>query len=59
MNTAWKESKKLIDGNKETTEEARQIAVELIAIFERIEKLLPPAKGVIQGLIEIIKNALN
>lgn len=59
LNNAWKESKKLLDNNKETTEEARQIAFELIAIFERIKKLLPPATGVVEKLIEIIKNALN
>ena len=59
INNAWKESKKLIDGNRETTEEARQIALELINIFERIAKLLPPATSVVEGLIEIIKNALK
>ena len=55
---AWKQSKKLIDDNKEVTEEVRQIAFELIAIFERIKVVLPPAKEVIEKLVEIIKNAL-
>ena len=56
---AWKEIKALIDGNKGLTEEARQIALELIALFERIQKLFPCAKEVIEKLIEIIKNALD
>jgi regulator of replication initiation timing len=56
---AWKEIKALIDGNKGLTEEARQIALELIALFERIQKLFPCAKPVIEKLIEIIKNALG
>lgn len=59
INNAWKESKKLIDNNKDITEEARQIAFALISIFERIGKLLPPAKDVIEKLIEIIENALK
>ena len=56
---AWKEIKALIDGNKKLTEEARQIALELITIFERIKKLFPCAKEVIEQLIGIIKNALG
>ena len=56
---AWKEIKALIDGNKKLTEEARQIALELIALFERIQKLFPCAEPVIEKLIEIIKNALK
>jgi uncharacterized coiled-coil DUF342 family protein len=56
---AWKEIKALIDGNKGLTEEARQIALELIALFERIQKLFPGAKEVIGKLIEIIRNALG
>lgn len=56
---AWKEIKALIDGNKKLTEEARQIALEQIALFERMQKLFPCAKEVIEKLIEIIKNALG
>lgn len=56
---AWKEIKALIDGNKKLTEEARQIALELIALFERIQNLFPCAKEIIGKLIEIIKNALG
>ena len=56
---AWKEIKALIDGNKELTEETRQIALEQIALFERAKKLFPCAKPVIEKLIEIIKNALG
>lgn len=55
---AWKEIKALIDGNKKLTEEARQIAFEQIALFERMQVLFPNAKDVIGKLIEIIKNAL-
>lgn len=58
LGKAWKESKKLIDDNKEVTEEARQITFELIALLERTKKLLPPATNVIEKLIGIIKNAL-
>ena len=36
---AWKEIKQLIDGNKKLTEEARQIALEFIALLERVKKL--------------------
>ena len=56
---AWKEIKALINGNKKLTEEARQIALELVAIFERIQKLFPQATEVIEKLIGIIKNALG
>lgn len=56
---AWKEIKKLIDGNKKLTEEARQIVLEQIALLERTKKLFPCAKPVIEKLIEIIKNALG
>lgn len=56
---AWKEIKQLIDGNKKLTEEARQIAFEQIALFERMQVLFPNAKEVIGKLIEIIKNALG
>ena len=55
---AWKEIKALIDGNKKLTEEARQIAFEQIALFERMQVLFPNAKDVIGKLIEIVKNAL-
>ena len=55
---AWKQIKALIDGNKKLTEEARQIAFEQIALFERMQVLFPNAKDVIGKLIEIIKNAL-
>ena len=58
ISKAWTRSKKLIDDNKGVAEEARQIALEQIALFERMGKLFPPAKAVIQGLIEIVKNAL-
>ena len=56
---AWKEIKALIDGNKELTEETRQIVLEQIALLERAKKLFPCAKTVIEKLIEIIKNALG
>ena len=56
---AWKEIKALIDGNKELTEETRQIAFEQIALFERMQKLFPSAEEVIGKLIEIIRNALG
>lgn len=59
INKAWKEIKALIDGNKELTEETRQIAFEQIALFERMQKLFPSAKEVIGKLIEIIRNALG
>ena len=56
---AWKEIKALIDGNKGLTEETRQIALEQIALFERMQKLFPCTKLVIEKLIEIIKNTLG
>lgn len=56
---AWKEIKALIDGNKKLTEEARQIALEFVALLERTKKLFPQATEVIEKIIEIIKNALN
>lgn len=56
---AWKQIKALIDGNKKLTEEARQIALEFVALLERTKKLFPCAKEVIEKIIEIIKNALG
>ena len=56
---AWKEIKQLMDNSKQCTEEVRQLALEQIALFERMQKLFPSAKEVIEKLIEIIKNALG
>lgn len=56
---AWKEVKQLMDNSKQCTEEVRQLALEQIALFERIQKLFPSAKEIIGKLIEIIKNALG
>lgn len=58
LNKAWKEIKQLMDNSKKCTEEVRQLALEQIALFERMQKAFPNAKGVIEKLIEIIKNAL-
>lgn len=59
LNNAWKRSKKLIDENKATTEEVRQIAFELIALLDRLKVVLPPLKAVIEQLIGIIKDVLS
>lgn len=56
---AWKEAKKLIDTNKGTAEEARQIYVEFKALAERAINLLPPLKGTIEGLIDIINKVIK
>ena len=58
-NKSWKEAKKLIDSNKGTAEEARQIYVEFKALAERAICLLPPLRSTITGLINIINKALK
>lgn len=56
---AWKEIKQLMDNSRQCTEEVRQLALEQIALFERMKKAFPNATEVIGKLIEIIKNALG
>ena len=56
---SWKEAKKLIDSNKGTAEEARQIYVEFKALAERTIKLFPSMTGTIKGLIDIIEKAIK
>lgn len=56
---AWKEAKKLIDSNKGTAEEARQIYVEFKALAERAICLLPPLRSTINGLLEIINKVIK
>lgn len=56
---SWKEAKKLIDNNKGTAEEARQIYIEFKALADRAINLLPPLKDTIGGLIDIIKKVLG
>ena len=58
-NKSWKEAKKLIDNNKGTAEEARQIYVEFKALAERAICLLPPLRSTITGLIDIINKAVK
>lgn len=58
-NKAWKEAKKLIDSNKGTAEEARQIYVEFKALADRAIKLFPSMTNTINGLIEILKKAFG
>lgn len=56
---SWKEAKKLIDNNKGTAEEARQIYIEFKALADRAINLLPPLKDTVGGLIDIIKKVLG
>lgn len=56
---SWKEAKKLIDSNKGTAEEARQIYYEFRNLAERTICLLPPLRQTIQGLMAIINKAIN
>ena len=56
---SWKEAKKLIDNNKGTAEEARQIYVEFKALADRAINLLPPLKATINGLIDIINKVIK
>lgn len=59
INKGWKEIKQWADNSKQCTEEVRQLALEQIALFERMKTAFPCAKEVIESLIGIIKNALN
>lgn len=56
---SWKEAKELIDSNKGTAEEARQIYVEFKALAERAICLLPPLRSTINGLLEIINKVIK
>lgn len=56
---SWKEAKKLIDSNKGTAEEARQIYVEFKALAERAINLLPPLTATIEGLFAIISKVIK
>lgn len=56
---SWTEAKKLIDNNKGTAEEARQIYYEFRNLAERAICLLPPLRQTIQGLMAIINKAIK
>lgn len=56
---SWNEAKKLIDNNKGTAEEARQIYVEFKSLAERAICLLPPLRSTITGLIDIISKVIK
>lgn len=56
---SWKESKKLINNNQGLAEEMRAIYQDAKNLLNRIKLALPPFEGIIQQLLQILKNVFK